>query len=164
MFHSCFDPLQAVGEFSCKRIGWPINSSGEGSRFQGVACGPPRACGAERDRTTHRLKVSLRRAGRSIGETSDTPRALSCRARSKACRCPRWPDHVANIETLLRMITAPPSQGASFDRPGASLPKNGSLVFGDKMMRDQKSEQDCEGLPTESCLGQKVMRILRIHA
>jgi hypothetical protein len=120
-------------QFSCKRIGWPINSSGGGSRFQGVACGPPRACGAERDRTTHRLKVSLRRAGRSIGETSATPRALSCRAGWKACRCPRWPDHVADIETLLRMITAP-SQGARFDRrgAGASLPKNGSLVFGTK--------------------------------
>ncbi|PNE12699.1 MAG: hypothetical protein CR217_02360 [Beijerinckiaceae bacterium] len=89
---------------------------------------------AKRDRTTHRLKVSLCRAGRSIGETSATPRALSCRAGWKACRCPRWLDHVADIETLLRMITAPPSQGARFDRPGAgaSLPENGSLVFGTK--------------------------------
>lgn len=141
-----------------QRIGWPINSSGGGSRFQGVACGPPRACGAERDRTTHRLKVSLRRAGRSIGGTSATPRALSCRAGWKARRCPRWPDHVADIETLLRMITAPPSQGARFDRTGASLPKNGSLVFGDKMMRDQKPEQDFVGLPAQSCFR------LKLHA
>ena len=43
MVHSCFDPLHVVGEFSCTRIGWPTNSSGRGWRFQGVACGPPRA-------------------------------------------------------------------------------------------------------------------------
>jgi hypothetical protein len=61
------------------------------------------------------------------------------------------------------MITAPPSQGASFDRPGASLPENGSLVLRNKMMRDQKSEQDCEGLPAQSLLGQKGMRKLKIH-
>jgi hypothetical protein len=52
--------------------------------------------------------------------------------RMESVPVPRWPDHVADIETLLRMITAPPSQGARFDRPGAvaSLPENGSLVFG----------------------------------
>ena len=143
MFHFCFDPLHAVGEFSCKGIGWPINSSGGGSRIQGVACGPPRACGAKRDRTTHRLKVSLRRAGRSIGETSATPRALSCRAGWKACRCPRWPDHVADIETLLRMITAPPSQGARFDRPGRRIITEQRVSgFRDNTMRDQNSDQD----------------------
>lgn len=45
-----------------------------------------RPCGTERDRqhrTTHRFKVSLRRAGRPIGETSATPRTLSCRAGGK---------------------------------------------------------------------------------
>ena len=164
MFHFCFDPLHAVGEFSCKGIGWPINSSGGGSRIQGVACGPPRACGAKRNRTTHRLKVSLRRAGRSIGETSATPRALSCRAGWKACRCPRWPDHVADIETLLRTISAPLSQCARFDRPGASLPNKGSLVFATIRCAIKTLIKTSWVCRRSLALGQNCMRMLRIHA
>ena len=83
-------------------------------------------------RTTHRLKVSLRRAGRSIGETSATPRALSCRAGWKACRCPRWPNRAEDVETLSLMITAPPSMRVFRRRARATLPNKGFLVFGTK--------------------------------
>lgn len=63
----------------------------------------------DKRQTTHRSKVSLRRAGRPIGNTSETPRTLSCRA--------RLPDHATDAAVILRTITAPLSQCAALIDP-----------------------------------------------
>ncbi len=106
MVHSCFDPLLAVGEFSCTRIGWPMNTSGSGARPDNASFQGKLAPGWPINRQVNRDAARIVVPGR-IEIVPASGLAGSCR----------------DVETLLRMITAPPSQGARFDRRGAAAPQ-----------------------------------------